>query len=237
MGVSGQRTFAVAVTTCRRPEGVSYLGQALRSIRDAGFEVWTVVVDGPELVPRPAPNDLAAAVEPCDFQMGPKLCFKRALSSLLEEAVQWLIVFQDDVQVARGLRGWLEGPDNLPDDGVCSLYCSETLGANDAGYDAWWRLNLTPTDERPQPWYGSLGACALMLRPAVAEMFLEEDPQMGRTDRIGAALGEFCYKQGIPFWVHSPSLVEHVGEVSVNGKMPMTPERTAGRFCSDVSQL
>lgn len=83
----------------------------------------------------------------------------------------------------------------------------------------------------------SLGACAIAMPQDVAKLFLEKDPQFNRNDRLGAALGEFAFREHIPFYVHCPSLVQHVGAVSVTRGMPLSKERQAARFCEDVEEL
>lgn len=206
--------ISTAVTTC--PRETDYLPQTLESLREAGFEYPLVIRDG-----RP--------------KLGAKPTFKRALWSL--RGAEWTLVFQDDIVVARGLKRWLHDMDGCylegPAPGVYSLYCS----APQDGPDGWRRLDLAPKTWDVAPWHRSLGACALLLHESVAVGFLEHDPQPGRADRIGGALGQFCYEQDIPFHVHSPSLVQHIGDVSVRNGVTITADRRAARFCDDVRSI
>lgn len=208
--------ISAAVTTC--PREVDYLPQTLESLRAAGFEYPLVIRDG-----RPT--------------LGPKATFKRALWSL--RGAEWMLIFQDDIMVARGLRSWLEQQhasrwweEHTP--AVLSLYCSAPQDSHD---DGWRRLNLEPQTWDAAPWMRSLGACALLLHESIATGFLAHDPQQGRADRIGGALGQFCYEKNVPFYVHSPSLVQHIGDVSVRNGVQITAERRAARFCDDVRSL
>lgn len=208
----GLRFYSAVMTADRK---VDYLVQTCDSLLAAGWF-------NPHLIFDNSPR------------LGPKPTFKRALYDLSAACYEgkWCIVFQDDILVARGLRAWLEH--NLPGHGVVSLY---TSSVHDCPFDGWHEVDLRPTPENPTPWHNSLGACALMMPCDVARRFLEHDPQFSRTDRVGGAIGEFCFREQIPFWCHSPSLVQHVGEVSCLHGAPITDARRAKRFCADVSTL
>lgn len=200
--------ISAAVTTA--PRDASYLPDTLQSLAAAGFDSPLVVCDG----------------QP---KLGPKATFRRALWSL--RGAEWLAIFQDDIVVARGLRDWLE--QHVLGTGVYSLYCSTVHD----GKDGWRQVDLVPNAGNTLPWHNSLGACALLLHETVASGFLKDDPQFNRNDRIGAAVGEYCYRNDLPFFVHCPSLVQHIGEVSCRHGAPVTPERRAARFCDDVRSL
>jgi hypothetical protein len=120
--------IVAGVTTAGR-DGVSYLESTSASLAAAGFDS-PVVFDDP------------------DKLLGPYRNFKRALSELachFPEA-EALAVFQDDIAVARGLRGWLEEslwPSNSQSIGVCSLYCAASRIPPIAG---WSKLPLKPEE-------------------------------------------------------------------------------------------
>ena len=207
--MSGLADIGVAVT--HLPSRAEYLGDTLDSYWLAGFPESPVIIRDE----RP--------------RLGPKPTFKRALWALRDH--QWALVIQDDVLLAKGLRFWLRQIRLA--DAVHSLYCS---AAHD-GPDGWREVDLTPTAEQPLPWHNGLGACALLLPSRVAAAYLEHDPQLERTDRIGASVGEFCHRQGVPFLVHSPSLVQHVGERSCLHGFGITDCRRAARFWDDIPLL
>ena len=224
--------FSTGVITCQRK--VSYLNQTLRSIRAAGFGEIHVYADGNPLplMTTTRCNNVVWQTNHTAVRLGPKPTFKQLLWILAHHDEPWIVIFEDDVQVARGLRGWLE--ENIPQEGVVSLY---TSSAHD-GDDGWQQVHLTPSPDQPWPWRNCLGACALAMRQETALDYLANDPQQERTDRGGASLGEYCYRNDLPFWVHNPSLVQHVGEVSAfRDSFPFTDQRRAARFCEDVEQL
>lgn len=146
--------------------------------------------------------------------------FRRALHLLLEIGGIPLI-FQDDVTVACGLHDWLKS--NPPPHGVSMLY----VAAERDWPDGWNRLPLTP--EYPL----NIGGCGICMDNETARRFLDAPPPL-RTDRLGSQLAQWCFREGIDFYLHSPSLVQHQGEVSVRGRMPI---RRAGRFCGDAAML
>lgn len=213
-----------AVTTCERYH--NYLDQTLESLEDAGIGSPAIVSDG--MFQHPQYYD-----DICNpIRMGIKPTFKLALWYLsVSHRADWCVVFQDDIKVSLGLGEWL--PENLKD-GICSLYCSSV---HDEPIYGWKQLDMVPNDREQFPWHRSLGACAIAMPKDVAVRFLKNDPQMNRNDRLGAALGEFAFRERIPFHVHCPSLVQHVGAVSVHRGMPITKEREAVRFCTDVCKL
>ena len=153
-----------------------------------------------------------------------------AMAGHLRAGFDRFVVFQDDILVAKGLHDWLE--ENAPTEGVVSLY---TASPHD-GADGWRRLDLEPKPNDPYPWHNCLGACAILWNKDAAEKILEQPPPV-RTDRLGGWIGDFCYHNDIPFWVHSPSLVQHIGEESVRAGAPLTTDRQAKRFCEDVGEL
>lgn len=226
--------FSVGVTTCDRGKP-DYTSDALVSMWMAGWsDVW-MSYDGPTFLTEERRGcELTVrtmATHELPIPLGPKVNFKFMLYHLTSYCEPWVIVFQDDIRIAKGLSEWLER--NLPGEGVVSLYTSTPHD----GPDGWNEVCLKPADGDPWPWRNCLGACAIAMPCDIAKRYVENDPQPERTDRIGSSLGQFCHLHDIPFWTHSPSLVQHVGEVSAVRCHTLTPERVALRFCEDVKDL
>lgn len=214
------------VTTCVRPDGVSYLESTLASLRAAGFE--------PDVM--------------LDHELkGSYRNFKDALRFVSQDDVDAVLVFQDDIEVASGLRDWLDDlwPVKLNQFGfgVVSLY---TSGPHDQTVNGWHRMNLTPRHEGDTPWGRSYGALAYLFPIGFARRFVKDDHRPEMLNATDRNVAEWCSVNGIPLLLHSPSLVRHTGEVSTFTKrypkdvplMPCIAEcRQAKRFCADVAEL
>lgn len=206
--------FHVAVTTA--PRKVEYLPQTLDSLTDAGFRNIAVVRDTEDAGPWPT--------------------FKKALRSLLNYAKpeDWLVVFQDDVRVSRGLSGWLT--EHVPcdrewDDVACvSLYCAGPNHQTD--YAGWHQYNLT--DRR---WVKAYGACGLMMPADSAQLMLDDNPRPENRSKTDMNVAEWCAGRGLSYLFHSPSLVQHIGAQSTLHSVGLTKHRKASHFVEDVAEL
>lgn len=219
--------IASIVTTCKRP-GVSYLNATLRSLRTAGFDP-DVMLD----------HELKGSFRN----------FKDALQFIVRPDADAVIVFQDDIEVAAGLRAWLDSnlwPHNPEKIGVLSLY---TSSLRDHPMTGWQELQLNVNDEnsgRPRLSLGALGALAYVFPIRSARQFLKDDPRVEMLSSTDIFVGEWCANSGLQYWTMQPSLVQHIGEVTTFTKryptvVPLAPciteARQAKRFCNDVSQL
>lgn len=201
-----------AITTCPRPDGISYLPATLASLHAAGFT--------PEIVNDPDKGGSWPAL-------------RRALAGLLERseaADDCLIVFQDDVVAAKGLADWLQNnlwPGPVETIGVVSLYtagpCHQQPGwftTDDLGVHRTW------------------GACALCLPRRSAELVLayRERAMLNGSD---TTLAGFFRSRNLKWFLHSPSLTNHVGAISsiCVKEIGLDANRTAGNFCADVAEL
>lgn len=208
--------LAAAIITS--PRKVDYLAETLVSVREAGFDP-TVVHDS-------------------TGRDGPNATYKSALKSLLTTGADRILVFQDDLLVSRGAAEWLTAaawPATDETLGCCSLYCATPQTQSTAG---WWRLPLDVTPETPRPWVNVMGALAFVWPRASAELFLTDPlpaPQKDGTDRM---IGAWCVNRQKSLWIHSPSLVQHIGKVSTTGMMnSLLPDRVAASFIDDVAAL
>lgn len=208
------RSIAVAVTTA--PRKVDYLPQTLASIMAAGFD---------------------GVASEDDSAVGSYRNFKLALAETAKSEADACLIFQDDIQVARGLWDWLLAggwPEDPARIGVVSLY---TAGPNARATDGWHALDLTVTKERPLPWSRAYGALAIMMPKLSAERFLKANWKPESKSKTDLNLGQWCCATGLSWWLHSPSLVQHIGEVSTLHDFGLNDYRVASRFVSDVSQI
>lgn len=198
-----------AVTTCPR-QGVDYLPITLASLRNAGF--------APEII-----RDETLA--------GSWPTLRRALAWLLERPAEALVVFQDDIKVARDCREWLETqlwPGHEQEVGVVSLYTASVNHLRDGWFTA---------DDLPvwRPW----GACALVFPRHSAEKLLADPTNRAFLCGSDTSIGTFCRRDNLRWWMHSPSMVEHIGAVSAVNPfdVKLDEHRTAGKWCRDVAEL
>lgn len=224
--------LTVGVTTCMRGDDHPYFQSTLRSIREAGFFIDVLQGDGDcePLTSFAASFGVEAVCGRYGPLLGPKPTFKKCVYQLLQSQRENVLIFQDDINVAKGCCDWLM--QDIPD-GIWSLYCATPLDR----HDGWRRLDLTPREGDRFPWQNSLGACAIGMDRSTAELWLQHDPEFRNAACIGASLGRFCHLREIPFSVHAPSLVHHTGAISCCGTRTLTPDRMEARFCEDVRFL
>ena len=159
-----------------------------------------------------------------------------------QDCLEWLVanrpadgylIAQDDVRIAANLRTFLESADVLNErTGVLSPYCAGPHHRNDAG---WFKLD-PPEGKR------AYGACALLLPHHAAVRFLHSPPNKSCRTRTCYWLAEFCKREKLDFWIHSPSLVQHVGTHSLVNSIWDTAEacrqyREAKAWCEDAAAI
>lgn len=224
--------LACAVTTASRPK--DYLPQTLASLRSAGFGIDIIAVDYPSSIEgwfEDIPVLNASAT------LGDYGNFLAALEVLVTYDVDAVAVFEDDILVTCGLRDWLKcqlWPDSPERMGVVSLY---TPFPNHPPRSGWFRYNLTPTDQEPHPFRNCFGACGYLMPISAARRFLQDSPRRNKPGLRDFTMGWWCQTTNLGYWAHSPSLVEHVGNVSAITTQPIRNDRRAGRFVSDVREL
>lgn len=230
----GEFAWACGVTTA--PRGADYLPETLNSLRLAGWPRVHVFAD--------------RGTEPVDGQpwhaatewLGPYGNFRWTLRTLVEmfPVADAYAIFQDDIQIARGCRHWLEKqlwPDPLP--GVVSLYTAKDIAKGRA--DGWFALE---PDLLPRKAWGAL---AYVMPPGAARMYLAARDGHGSKTKSDIAMGRFCQIHRQPYVSHVPSLIQHVGKVTaieppsgqpkLRSPRPWTAARHAGKWVSDISEL
>lgn len=197
-----------AVTTCQR-QGVDYLPATIESICNAGFSV--------EIV-----KDQSMA--------GSWWALREALKRLLERPADAYCVFQDDIQVAKGCRAWLESqlwPIPESQVGVLSLYTASPCHLR----PGWFSSEELPVVR-------CYGACGLVFPRHTAQLVLSHKDRSMLTGS-DTTLAGICRKNGLAWLNFSPSMIEHVGAVSAIQLIGGTLDenRTARNWIDDVALL
>ncbi len=197
-------TWASAMLTAPRTN--SRIETSLFSLRRAGFENIRVFAE-PNT---PIPTDVdSALVTRRSRRHGNMLNFYACLSTLLEETpgADAYAVFQDDIVAAIGLRQWCEEQFWPLGNGIVSLFTPKIHAMNTSG----WRV-ISPGVQRV------CGAQAIVFRKDILQLFLS-DPHVLRELQLrsfsdDAVIGGWLQRTGQGIAYHTPSLVQHVGEIS-----------------------
>jgi hypothetical protein len=164
---------------------VSYLERTRASLRRAGWPVHSTYID--------------------TARAGCYRGWRSALAHLLHEspAADFLLLCEDDIAVTAGCRDLL---DLYPPDphAINSLYCAAPN--HDDSVFGWHGVARLPRC--------ALGALAYAMTPDMARRFLADPPLPDWADGTDMAMGKFCQRERLPYMVHSPSLVQHIGTVS-----------------------
>tara|TARA_Y100000034_G_scaffold116174_1_gene154179 strand:- start:76 stop:744 length:669 start_codon:yes stop_codon:yes gene_type:complete len=210
-----------AITTAER-DGEDYLPTTLRSLRDAGFADTAIFAE---------PN----APAPANLHVIRNLKKRGAYPNFLH-ALKWLtfskpfadayIVWQDDIEVSLGLRQHLNDllwPADRETIGVVSLYAAGLYGLEGEGL-----VNIT--DHR------AYGALAYVFPRHAAVKLTSDPPRRGSLTMTDVSVGEFCRREGLSYWVHNPSLVRHIGDVSsISSRNKMKAVVPGARNCVEFA--
>ena len=203
------RQWAVGVTTA--PRQAPTLSECLASLAHAGWSAPRLFVDGLVTIPGEFASLPRTLREP---QIGAWPNYSLALLELMmrePEAESYLIV-QDDVLFAGDplMRDYLEQvfwPGARP--GIASLFCPRAYTRPQAGwhlYEGMW----------------TLGALAFVYSREAAQRFhADRDVILHRWSRtrngladISRTVGQWAHENDIPVYYPTPSLVQHIGDVS-----------------------
>jgi hypothetical protein len=203
------RNWAVGVTTA--PRGVATLGLCLESLVRAGWPPARLFVDGEVAIPEVFANLPRTLREP---RIGAWPNYYLALAELLmrnPEAEAYLLVQDDSLFCEDGdLREYLERvlwPGKQP--GIASLFCSRAYTQPRAG---WYEF------EGPWLW----GALAFVFSRQAAQRFLADlevvEHRWSRRRNpladIDWRIGQWAWRSDVPVYYPTPSLVQHIGDVS-----------------------
>lgn len=202
------RTWAVGITTAPRPEPT--LEKTLSSLLNAGWAE-------PHVFAEPG----VQVSSKCDLLWTQRIKTLGAWPNWLLGLTELVLTFpqadayfmcQDDVVFCRGLRNYLE--ETLwpaPRVGVVSLYCPSHVGESghlgfqldDRGWDTWGALAYV---------FSNASARAL-LRSSLVVNHRNRGPSDGLRN-VDSVVGQWCRDSDMPYFIHSPSLAQHVGETS-----------------------
>ena len=221
------RNWMVGLTTAPREE--STLAQSLHSLAAAGWETPHVFAEPETVIPE--------CVRPEDVTVRPQTmgAWPNWLLSVTElylrspDADAYLIV-QDDVVYPQGLREYLEG-ELWPAErlGIVSLHTASHM-------DTLHLRGFYPTEPGWKAWGAqayvipNAGVRSLMRNRRV-QNHRHRGPNNG-TRNVDSVLGMWCQDVGLPYYLHTPSLSQHIGESSTlwGPKATTTGRRSAVTF-------
>ncbi len=98
-----------------------------------------------------------------------------------------------------------------------------------------WQWIFPPTEKFP--WALTYGALAYLMPIDSARRFIEDSPHPESKNQIDLKMGEWCQNTGLQYWMHSPSLVQHVGEVSAICAAGLTEYRRASDYVRELEPV
>jgi glycosyltransferase involved in cell wall biosynthesis len=222
-------TDRLKVGVLTAPRAQPLLGETLRSLHGAGFERLSIFAEpGTPLPPEARSHD----VETHDLRLGNFTNFYNALASLYRKApeAEGVILFQDDIEVAAGLKAWCDAELFPHEHGLVSLFTPRVHIDVRPG----WRV-LSPG------YFRIFGGQALAFRRDVLEQFLT-DPQVLREIRAGrdgddAIVSGWATRRSLGIAFHTPSLVQHVGRVSSMSWRGEPDSRVIAYAVQNVSEI
>lgn len=234
--------IAVAITACPR-EGADYLPQTLNSVKSSGFYDPVIMAESGTVVPL---GGKRVQSKDDGHRRGPWLQFLNCLRFLLdadecEGQPDAVLIFQDDIRVSRGMADYLQ-------ESLRFLYEDEarwsTVGAISCYCPAHFHSETTGWTETPDICGSKADGALAILMPVHAARKLLADPQTISRNLVDFQIGEFCCRNNLSFWRHSPSLVKHMGVVSAIAnrrnveKNPLIlAMRDCKVFCEDCADL
>lgn len=135
----------------------------------------------------------------------------------------WILLAEDDAEFSANLRSLLDSPSvRLDTSAVYSLYCAAGLPFD---LEFGWRRVPAPLK--------SWGSLAYLFHASIAHRlidFLPRHPLRNARDGTDRAIGIFCQRAGIPYVVHSPSFVRHLGVQSLGAATSL--DESGGMECN-----
>lgn len=222
--------WSLAITTAPRKQ--STLAATLASIQEAGWERHQLIVAAEPGTPVPTGWPTETAPE----RLGAWRNFLRALRLALERDphADGILLFQDDVELSAGLRGLLESLEIPPDAGFVSPYCP-TIYSPAKDVPGWF--SVRPGSFRGIPWFGFVGALAVLFPRQNAEAFLQDEfvRTYDKNRWVDGVLGHWCKRAGKRPYCHWPSLIGHTGHTStIHGGARATGHRQAETYSPEV---
>jgi glycosyltransferase involved in cell wall biosynthesis len=123
---------------------------------------------------------------------------------MLRPDAGYYAIFQDDLEVAEGLKAWCEGEPWPADAGLISLFTPRVLAGETTG----WRLLR-------MGFHRTFGAQAFVFRRDALLRFMTDSRVLAMrhdfSNSIDGVVGEWSTRTGLGIAYHTPSLVQHVG--------------------------
>lgn len=196
--------WAIAMLTA--PRGICTIDGTLQSLRAADLSPDIIFAEPGSTAPTDLGNSKFVRHEKA---LGNYRNFYYCLSTLLQQYpdADCFAVFQDDIKVANGLRRWCDQEFWPQDAGIVSLFTARAHADRRPG----WRV-LFPGFHRV------FGGQALVFRSDTLKVFLS-DPQVISELSYGkhnddAVVSAWATRRRLGIAYHTPSLVDHVGNVS-----------------------
>ena len=199
-------TFQWATAMLTAPRREPTIEQTLHSLKLAGFDNVHIFAEPGARIPDCC-RHFRITQRPQQF--GNFLNFYSCLTTLLSEhpTADAYAVFQDDIELASGLKDWFEDECWPLNNGVVSLFTPRLHSESAVG----WQLKC-PGSQRV------CGAQALVFRTDMLQRFLSDTRVLHslrlRDQGDDAVLGGWLAREGLDIAYHTPSLVQHVGTVS-----------------------
>jgi hypothetical protein len=201
--------WAVGVTTAPREH--STLAVTLASLAQAGWREPRLFVEPDVELPTVA-DGLPRSQRDARLGAFPNFYLGLAELVLRDPQTDAYLMCQDDILLAAGTRSYLEKLLWPADEvGVVSLFCASHLARG--------RSQGFYRDERGWQAFGAQAyvfppdsARRLLTTPSVLEHRVS-GPAEGRQN-IDAVVGQWCRCESLGYYIHEPSLVQHIGETS-----------------------
>ena len=201
--------WSVGITTAPRTQPT--LKETIDSLRRAGWQQLQLFAEPDVAMPENDP-DLIISERPLRLGAFPNWYLSLTEMMLRNPKAEAYLICQDDVLFAQNSRDYLERhlwP--AAEIGVVSIYCPSH-----------YQQNQTPGFVREDRGWSSWGALAYIFSNPSARLLLSDVAVLshrgfGPADgmkQIDAVVGLWCERQQLPYYVHSPSLAQHVGETS-----------------------
>jgi hypothetical protein len=223
--------LATAVTTAYRPE-VDYLHDTLQSIATAGFPAPVISRDGGVIMR----GGRVVQGKKGGVQGAWKNTLRAVEFALKEQPTcDYLVLFQDDLKVARGCTDWLKRQlPRLREIEMAYLFTPKKIAEHLPGG---WSF-LGETYKKTIRLADSM-LCSVFSR-RVAELLIEDPPKADEPHMADFRLWQFAVAHHIQIWRFLPSLVQHTGVVSAiaradGTRAEMTEHRVAGEWVEDLT--
>lgn len=157
---------------------------------------------------------------------GPYPNFRKAMKLALAEGCDdFFMVCQDDIVVSENQQQYLI--DFLPEDGVCSIY---TAAKYTSPFRGWMKNPLEKGDD-------IYGACAMIWPRRLAKAFIRDDYAPQESTRTDVNVGNWCLENGVAYYIHSPSLCQHVGDESTLSPQGINRARMASEMVVNADEM